>query len=423
MRCNDPPEVWVGGPLAHWAEGFIAYLTSRGYVWSSASHHLYLMAELSTWLGRQGLAAVDLTPLVAERFWEFLRADSSYHTKSASMEPLLAYLRGLGVLPEQQDDEPADATDVLLRDYERYLRVERRLREKTISAYRAIAANFLKAVNETAPADQSGRREITEYLPTLDGARVLEAVSRQITDFRLPSLGSVMTGDRAVLRFLERTGRVTGPLADAVPRAALPPSRLPKQTDPETVETILGGCDRTTEVGRRDYAVMLLFHRYGLRPIEVSRLQLPDIRWREGEFTVRGKAGRVDVLPLVRDVGEAIVDYLQVRRAAPPEVSAVFLSARAPLQPMGRDAVRGVVRRACGRGSVAPIGPRAFRHGVGHDLLAAGASLVEIRDVLRHRNVETTARYTRADVSALRPLARPWPGASNHRSSVAEVTS
>jgi integrase/recombinase XerD len=338
------------------------------------------------------------------------------------MQPLLAYLRDLGVPPERPADEPADGIGVLLRDYERYLRVERRLRERTISAYGAIAARFLTAVNDTAPAGPSGRAGIAERLSALDGARVLEVVSRQIVGCRLPSLGSVMTGDRAVLRFLERTGRITGPLADAVPRAALPPSRLPKQTDPVTVQAVLGGCDRATEVGRRDYAVMLLLHRYGLRPVEVSRLELPDMRWREGEFVVHGKAGRVDVLPLLRDVGEAIVDYLQARRAAPPDVSAVFLSTRAPLQPMGRDSVRAVARRACIRSGVAPIGPRAFRHGVGHDLLAAGASLVEIRDVLRHRNTETTARYTRVDVSALRPLARPWLGAGNRRPLTAETT-
>lgn len=421
MHRDDPPDVWVGGPLAGWAEGFVAYLTGRGYVWSSTRHHVYLMAELSTWLCRQGLVADDLTPPVVDRFWGYLRATGSYHTRSASMEPLLAYLRGLGVLPEPPADEPADGIGVLLRDYERYLRVERPLRETTISAYGVIAAKFLNVVNETASVDPSGRAGLAERLSALNGSRVLEAVSRQIAGCRLPSLGSVMTGDRAVLRLLERTGRITGPLANAVPRAALPPSRLPKQTDLATVEAVLGGCDRATEVGCRDYAVMLLLHRYGLRPVEVSRLELPDMRWREGEFVVHGKAGRVDVLPLLRDVGEAIVDYLQVRRAAPPEVSAVFVSARAPLQPMGRDSVRAVARRACIRGGVAPIGPRAFRHGVGHDLLAAGASLVEIRDVLRHRDVETTAKYTRVDVSALRPLARPWLGAGNHRPSAAET--
>ena len=156
--------------------------------------------------------------------------------------------------------------------------------------------------------------------------------------------------------------------------------------------------------------MLLLLHRYGLRPVEVTRLNLADLRWRAGEFVVHGKGGRVDVLPLVRDAGEAIVEYLQARRPAPPGVTAVFLATRAPVQPMFKSSVGALVGRACARAGVPRIGPRAFRHAVAHDLLKEGASLVEIRDVLRHRDIETTSAYARADVSSLRQLARPWPG-------------
>ncbi len=135
---------------------------------------------------------------------------------------------------------------------------------------------------------------------------------------------------------------------------------------------------------------------------------------------VHGKAGRVDVLPLLRDAGEAIVEYLRIRRPAPPGVTAVFLAARAPVQPMRKSSVGALVGRACARAGVPRIGPRAFRHAVGHDLLKGGASLVEIRDVLRHRDIETTSAYTRVDVSALRPLARPWPGTGKRQA--AEMT-
>ena len=247
-------------------------------------------------------------------------------------------------------------------------------------------------------------------LAALDGAQVLDIVSRQAARHRLPSIGAALTGDRAFLRFLEQTGRTARPLAAAVPRAARPPSRLPGHVDPATAALILASCDRTAHGGCRDRAVLLLLHRYGLRPVEVTRLELPDLRWRAGEFVVHGKAGRVDVLPMLRDVGEAIVEYLRIRPPAPPGVAAVFLSARAPVQPMGKSSVGALVGRACARAGVPLTGPRAFRHAVGHDLLKGGASLVEIRDVLRHRDIETTSAYTRVDVSALRPLARPWPG-------------
>jgi site-specific recombinase XerD len=415
MRRQDRPDVQVGGPLADRAADFAAYLAGLGYAQSSIKHHLYLMADLDVWLAGQGLVAEDLTEPVTCRFWEDLRARGSYLVKGTSVEPLLGYLRGIGVLSQQRAAGRASAGGVLLQEYDRYLRVARRASEVTITHYLRYADEFLTAMGLSLNGP-----EIDARLAALDGARVLDVVSHQVTRHRLPSIGAVLTGDRAFLRFLERTGRTTRPLAATVPLAARQPSRLPKQVDPATAAAILASCDRSTEGGCRDRAVLLLLHRYGLRPVEVTRLELSDLRWRAGEFVVHGKAGRVDVLPVLRDVGEAIVEYLRIRRTAPVGVAAVFLSARAPVQPMHKSSVGALVGRACVRAGVARIGPRAFRHAVGHDLLNSGASLVEIRDVLRHRDIETTSSYTRVDVSALRPLARPWPGTT--RRQPAELT-
>ena len=400
----------VSGLLAGQAAGFAAYLAGRGYAKSSVEHHLYLMADLSAWLAGQGLDAGDLSGPAAGCFWEDLRARRSYLVKGTSIEPLLDYLRSIGALPQQQAAGPASAADALLQEYGRYLRVERGAGEVTIINYLRYAHEFLAAAGWPQDGPEFG-----DCLAALDGAQVLDIVSRQVARHRLPSVGAALTGDRAFLRFLERTGRAARPLAAAVPRAARQPSRLPGQVDPATAAAIVASCDRSTEGGCRDRAVLLLLHRYGLRPVEVTRLELPDLRWRAGEFVVRGKGGRVDVLPLVRDAGEAIVEYLQIRRPAPPGVAAVFLSARAPVQPMFKSSVGALVGRGCARAGVPRIGPRAFRHAVGHDLLKDGASLVEIRDVLRHRDIETTSAYTRADVSAMRPLARPWPGSGQRR--------
>ncbi len=404
MYRHDHAEDQISGLLADRAAGFGVYLAGRGYSKSSVAHHLYLMADLSAWLAGQGLTARDLAGPVAARFWADLRARGSYLVKGTSVEPLLGYLRSMGVLPEQGGGL-ASAASALLNEYDRYLRAERGAGEVTIAGYLRYAHEFLAVAGW--PKDGP---ELGACLTALDGAQVLDIVSRQVARHRLPSVGAALTGDRAFLRFLERTGRTARPLAAAVPRAARQPSRLPAQVDPATAAAIVASCDRATEGGCRDRAVLLLLHRYGLRPVEVTRLELPDLRWRAGEFIVRGKGGRVDVLPLVRDAGEAIVEYLQIRRPAPPGVAAVFLSARAPVQPMFKSSVGALVGRACARVGVPRIGPRAFRHAIGHDLLKGGASLVEIRDVLRHRDIETTSAYTRADISSLRPLARPWPG-------------
>ena len=260
MRRHDGPAVQVSGLLADRAAGFAVYLASRGYASSSTKHHLYLMADLSAWLAGQGLAAGDLTGPVAGRFWEDLRARGSYLVKGTSLEPLLAYLRSTGVLPQQRAGGPAS---VLLQEYDRYLRTERRAGEVTITQYLRYANEFLAAAGE--PPDGA---EIDARLAALDGAQVLDVVSRQVAGHRLPSIGAVLTGDRAFLRFLERTGRTARPLAAAVPRAARQPSRLPEQVDPATAAAVLASCDRAAEGGCRDRAVLLLLHRYGLRPVE-----------------------------------------------------------------------------------------------------------------------------------------------------------
>jgi hypothetical protein len=219
--------------------------------------------------GGQGLAAGDLTGPVAARFWEELRARGSYLVKGTSVGSLLGYLRSIGVLPQRRAGGPASIADALLQEYDRYLRVERRAGEVTITQYLRYASEFLAAAGGPPDGPQTGAR-----LAALDGAQVLAAVSRQAARHRLASIGAVLTGDRAFLRFLERTGRTTRPLAAAVPRAARQPSRLPEQVDPATAAAILASCDRATEGGCRDRAVLLLLHRYGLRPVEVTRLEL-----------------------------------------------------------------------------------------------------------------------------------------------------
>jgi integrase/recombinase XerD len=409
MRHDDHAEVQVSGLPTGLGPDFAAYLAVRGYAKSSVKHYAYLLADLNAWLAGQGLGAGALAGSAADRFWGDLRARESYLVKGTSLRPLLEYLRAIGVLPPQAGG-PGSAADALLHEYDRYLRAERGAGEVTAYHYLRHAHEFLDAAGWPHDAPEFGN-----CLAALDGAQVLDIVSRQVARHRLPSVGAILTGDRAFLRFLERTERTESPLAAAVPRAARQPARLPAQVDPATAAAIVASCDRSTESGCRDRAVLLLLHRYGLRPVEVTRLELPDLRWRAGEFVVHGKGGRVDVLPLVPDAGEAIVEYLQARRPAPPGVTAVFLSARAPVQPMFKSSVGALVGRACARAGVSRIGPRAFRHAVGHDLLKDGASLVEIRDVLRHRDIETTSAYTRADVSSMRPLARPWPGSGQRR--------
>jgi site-specific recombinase XerD len=156
--------------------------------------------------------------------------------------------------------------------------------------------------------------------------------------------------------------------------------------------------------------MVMLLARLGLRCVEISRLQLEDIDWRAGELVVRGKARRNDPLPLQDDVGDALTAYLALRgRHASRHV---FLTLRAPIRPIRADLVGDVVQRYCRHAGVPHVGPHRLRHALATELLARGASLVDISQVLRHNDLATTAVYAKVDFRRLRQVAQPWPGAA-----------
>ncbi len=169
-------------------------------------------------------------------------------------------------------------------------------------------------------------------------------------------------------------------------------------------------CDRRTLVGRRDYAILLLLARLGLRAGEIAAIRLDDIDWRAGLLLVRGKGARQDVLPLPVDVGEAIVSYLRRRQRC--ECRALFLRVTAPRRELNRSTIGWVVRVACDRADLPRVGAHRLRHTAATEMLRQGASLAEIGQVLRHREQKTTAIYAKVDRKALQVLARPWPSSA-----------
>jgi integrase len=177
--------------------------------------------------------------------------------------------------------------------------------------------------------------------------------------------------------------------------------------EPAAVTRLLASCDRRSLVGRRDFAILLLLSRLGLRAGEVAGLQLDDVDWRRGLLLIRGKGGRYDELPLPDDVGRAVVSYLRRRPCCPSR--AVFVRVTAPRRELNRSTIGWVVRAACDRAGLPRVGAHRLRHTAATEMLRRGASLAEIGEVLRHREQKTTAIYAKVDRTALRPLARPWP--------------
>jgi integrase len=213
---------------------------------------------------------------------------------------------------------------------------------------------------------------------------------------------------RSLLRYLHLAGLIESPLVWAVPSVAdLRDRTLPRGLEPGAVKKLLATCDRRRLVGRRDFAILLLLSRLGLRAGEVAGLRLDDVDWRRGELLVRGKGGRHDVLPLPVDVGEAVVSYL--RRRPRCKCRELFLRVTAPRQGLNRSTIGWVVRAACDRAGLARCGAHRLRHTAATEMLRQGASLGEIGQVLRHREQKTTAIYAKVDRTALGELVRPWP--------------
>jgi integrase/recombinase XerD len=397
--------IWVptvSGPLASFSGGFETWLLARGYSPWTVSHRLWQLDLLSRWLEREGFAVGGLTAERAKRFALARRAAgwSTWVSPRGMLVPL-EYLREIGVVPPSASPALDGRVEELLAEYRRYLLVERGLAEMTIYHCDRAARVFLEDRLE-----QAGGRLALERLSAGDvsGFLVRECPRRSIAMAR-----DLVTRLRNFLRYLHLTGVIDVPLVWAVPGVADQRDRtLPRGLAPAVVKQLLASCDRRRLVGRRDYAILLLLSRLGLRSGEVAAIQLDDIDWRGGELLVRGKRTRHELLPLPVDAGRALVSYLQ--RRGRHESRALFLKVVAPIGPISSDTVHSIVMDACRRAGVPPVGPHRLRHTAATEMLRRGASLAEIALVLRHREIKMTAGYAKVDRKTLRPLALPWPG-------------
>jgi integrase/recombinase XerD len=399
---GDLLRVRVSGPLQEYAPGFAAELAGLGYTADSAGAQLLLVAHLSRWLAAEGLGAAGLTPPVAERFLADRRAAGyTGHLSPQALVPLLGYVRRLGVVPPSCPPGPGTPAEVLLGRYRAYLAGERGLAVSTAGHYVAAARLFL---DRAAGADLGG-------LADLAAAGVSGFVAAECRRRGTGSAKMLVTAVRSLLRFLFAEGLLAADLAVAVPAVAgWRGAGLPKALPAGHVAALLGCCDRETAAGQRDFAVLMLLARLGLRACEVAALELDDVGWRAGEIVIRGKGRRDERMPLPADVGEALAGYLRAGRPAGAGSRAVFLRACAPAGPLSAGAVKAIVRRACRRAGLAEAGAHRLRHTAAVQMLQAGSPLAEIGQVLRHRSAATTAIYAKVDHAALAVLALPWPG-------------
>lgn len=393
-------KVRVVGPLAPYAERFGRELGSWGYTDLSATEQLRLMGHLSRWMAGEGLDAAVLSAVQLEEYRK-ARGAQGYTARltPTAVGRLQEFLRGEGVPTSPSPCPPVGPVDELLARYENYLVGERGLVEQVVSAWLKAARLFL--------ADHPGLATGAAVIGT---GEVSAFCARELPRRSGSVARNLAAALRSFLRFLHVDGVIGAPLAQAVPAVATRNGTgLPRGLTAATVARLLASCDRRTKLGRRDYAILLVLARLGLRAGEVARLSLDDIDWRAGELVVHGKGGRDDRLPLPSDVGAALVGYL--RRGRPRTDSrAVFLRAIAPRVVLSPPGITWVVYSACDRAGVPKVGAHRLRHTLASDVLRAGGSLVEVSQILRHAAVGTSAIYAKVDFAALAPLAPPWPG-------------
>lgn len=392
--------VLMTGPVAPFADAYRAEVLERGYTPRSTVNELRQVARFSRWLDAAGLTVAEVSDVRIEEFLASQRAAGcDCHSMSRpGLRCLLDVLSGLGVVAVQEPAAASTPTDELLGRFERYLLAERGLAEGTVVLYLAGARRFLAGLSSDRP------------LAELVAGDVTAAVLRESEGVSVSAAQNFVSGLRSFLRFCFIDGLVESDLT----RAALfargrPSSVLPRAISRSDARALLSSCDRRDALGRRDYAIIVVLLRLGLRRSEVAGLRLDDIDWRAGELVVHGKGAREDRLPLPSDVGEAIVAYL--RRGRPhSNRREVFLRARAPYDPIASGTVASTVRRACRRAGIAEVGSHRLRHTAACAMVDANVPLYRIGQVLRHQSLQSTAVYARVDVERLRRLAAPWPG-------------
>ena len=393
----------IPGPLSPYADGFEGELARLGFTPWSARHQMRLAADLSSWLADAGLDVAGLTDAVAGQYATVRRTAGMKYRTPKAFRPLLGYLRRLGVSPEPAPAVPATPTESLLEEFRAWLLSERGVTHAVARGYRDLVRPFAE---RHAAGGLAGLNALTAG----DVTAFLTAQSRRLAP---KTAQRAATALRSLLRFCHLRGLAPGRLDQAVPTVANRRPGLPRPLEPGQVRAMLDACDPATAAGRRDLAMLTLMARMGLRAGEVAGLRLDDISWRSGEITVCGKGGLLDRLPLTADAGEAIAAWLHDGRRAAALDRAVFTRLMAPRRGLTAGGVTMAVAAAADRAGLGTVHAHRLRHSAATAILAGGGSLAEIGQVLRHQRPATTAIYAKADIEALRSLARPWPGAAS----------
>lgn len=384
---------------------FLHSLADQGYVAATIRQHISCIDIIAGLMHAQGIGLPEFDEALAVNLAEKANRKSrkTYDTFIARRFVRFLNDHGAGKPPAPVTAEE-NARAELRKDYEQYLRNQRGLSEATIIRNRSIVDRFLNF------RFGEGLGDLSEITPA-DIAAFLQHVTEGKRPFRDKSLSTHL---RSFFRYLFKVGKTPANLALSVPRVRQQyGTRLPRHLSPEQVESLLGAIRCGSSCDRRNYAMVLMMARLGLRAPEVIAMQIDDIDWRAGEIIVRGKGNLHDRVPLPQDVGKAVADYISHGRGA-VAARALFVTSHAPYRPLKDGQIlNNLLRTAFASTGLKPpapyVGSHILRHSLAVNLVRRGASLEEIGDMLRHRSRQSTMIYARLDIDGLRSITQPWP--------------
>lgn len=396
------------GPLAPYVDEFAKQIIDQGFKHYSMCPQVRLMAKFSSWLEANDIDLQNVTDEHAQQFLNKLsRGKSVKKGYFATIHRIMAFLHQLNAIPEQIP-LAVEMTPGQLAVYTfgQHLKLDQGLLPGTCIQYLSFVEQFLveRFENEAINFNE------------LSAADVVGFIRRQAVRLSPSRAKSATIALRSYMRYLRFRGEIKLDLASAVPTVPnWSMTGIPRAISPDHVRAVLESCCRDTAVGCRDYAILLLLARLGLRSSEIVALTLDSIDWDIGCITVVGKGGNSSKLPLPAEVGAAIAVYLQQGHPR-NSCRALFLRTNAPIRGLGSfTSIGSIVLAAITRAKIETRykGAHQFRHALACEMLRQGASMTEIGSLLRHRHPKTTGIYAKVDFVALRPLSQPWPGVTS----------
>lgn len=392
------------GPLAEYLDLFARQLDRQGFDRRGLGQQIRTAARFSRWLQAKEIAAALVTDEHARHFLgEPAQKGFVLQGAAAVMRRLIDFLRHLGICSAPPPPDALTPVEQVIAAFAGHLQKDQGLSGNTLLQYCPFAKAFLSKHYGTGLVDLS-------MLRALD---VIEFIQRQAAHLSPARAKASTIALRSFLRYVRYCGGTKLDLASAVPTVPnWSMTGIPRAISPEHLRAVLAGCRRDIPVGRRDYAILMLLARLGLRSSEIVSLTLDSVDWEDGSIAVLGKGNQPAILPLPAEVGEAIAEYLQWGRPV-CDSRALFLRASAPIRGLGSQTTVGtIVGTAIRRAGVQTRyrGAHQFRHALAANMLRSGSTLTEIGSLLRHRHPKTTGIYAKVDFEALRPLSQPWPG-------------